>query len=121
MEHVRWLADQSLRAPTLVYAFTGWNDAGDAASMALRTMIEQWGASALAEIDPEPFTDFATVRPHVRINDGRRSIVWPTVGVWSASLPGGDVLLVLGSGAGAAVAAVLRAARRHRRAVPARR
>ena len=96
MEHVRWLTDQSLRTPTLVYAFTGWNDAGDAASMALRTMIEQWGASALAEIDPEPFTDFATVRPHVRLNDGQRTIVWPTVGVWSASLPGGDVLLVLG-------------------------
>jgi proteasome assembly chaperone (PAC2) family protein len=101
MEHVRWLADQSptspsLRSPTLVYAFTGWNDAGDAASMALRTMIEQWGAAALAEIDPEPFTDFATVRPHVRLNDGKRSIVWPTVGIWSASLPGGDVLLVLG-------------------------
>ena len=96
MEHVRWLADQSLRAPTLVYAFTGWNDAGDAASMAARTMIEQWGAAALAEIDPEPFTDFATVRPHVRLNDGKRGIVWPTVGVWSAALPGGDVLLVLG-------------------------
>jgi proteasome assembly chaperone (PAC2) family protein len=80
----------------LVYAFTGWNDAGDAASMALRTMIEQWAATAVAEIDPEPFTDFATVRPHVRLNDGKRSIVWPTVGIWSASLPGGDVLLVLG-------------------------
>jgi proteasome assembly chaperone (PAC2) family protein len=96
MEHVRWLAEPTLRTPTVIYAFTGWNDAGDAASSALRTMIEQWGAQALAEIDPEPFTDFATVRPHVRIVDGQRSIVWPTVGVWSASQPGGDVLLVLG-------------------------
>ena len=80
----------------MVYAFTGWNDAGDAASAALRTMVERWGASALAEIDPEPFTDFATVRPHVRISDGQRTIVWPTVGIWSAATPGGDVLLVLG-------------------------
>ena len=79
-----------------MYAFTGWNDAGDAASAALRTMVERWGASALAEIDPEPFTDFATVRPHVRIADGHRTIVWPTVGIWAASTPGGDVLLVLG-------------------------
>ena len=96
-EHVRWLAEPNLNRPVLVAAFTGWNDAGDSASMALRTMIESWGAEALAEIDPEAFTDFATVRPHVRLDEFQhRSIVWPTVGVWSASLPGTDVILVLG-------------------------
>ncbi len=96
-EHVRWTADPDLKTPVLVAGFTGWNDAGDAASTALRTMIEAWGADALAEIDPEVFTDFATVRPHVKLDEQhRRSIVWPTVGVWSVSLPGTDVLLVLG-------------------------
>ena len=96
-EHVRWLAQPNLNRPVLVAAFTGWNDAGDAASSALRTMVESWGAQPLAEIDPEPFTDFATVRPSVRLDeDHHRSIVWPTVGVWSASLPGTDVILVLG-------------------------
>jgi proteasome assembly chaperone (PAC2) family protein len=98
MDHVRWLADDIvLTNPVIVAAFTGWNDAGDAASTALRTMIETSGATALAEIDPEPFTDFATVRPHVVLDAERnRSIVWPTVGVWGASLPGTDVVLVLG-------------------------
>jgi proteasome assembly chaperone (PAC2) family protein len=100
MEHVRWLADPdriAITDPVIVAAFTGWNDAGDAASTALRTLIETSGATALAEIDPEVFTDFATVRPHVRLDDQRnRSIVWPTVGVWVASLPGTDVVLVLG-------------------------
>jgi len=96
-EHVRWLAEPSLTQPVLVAGFTGWNDAGDAASTALRTMIEAWGAEALADIDPEVFTDFATVRPQVKLDDERqRSIVWPTVGVWSVSLPGTDVILVLG-------------------------
>lgn len=96
-EHVRWLAEPSLDRPVLVAAFTGWNDAGDAASSALTTMVESWGAEALAEIDPEPFTDFATVRPQVKLDaDNKRSIVWPTVGVWSASLPGTDVILLLG-------------------------
>ncbi len=96
-EHVRWLAEPKLNRPVLVAAFTGWNDAGDSASIALRTMVESWGADALAEIDPEAFTDFATVRPHVRLDDDhRRTIVWPTVGVWSVSLPGTDVILVLG-------------------------
>lgn len=97
MEHVRWLAQPKLQRPTVIAAFTGWNDAGDAASNAVRHLVESWGAQALAEIDPEEFTDFATVRPHVRLVDGfTRSIVWPTVGVWSASTPGGDVILVLG-------------------------
>jgi hypothetical protein len=96
-EHVRWLSEANLERPVLVAAFTGWNDAGDAASSAVRTMVESWGATAVAEIDPEPFTDFATVRPAVRLDDDHhRTIVWPTVGVWSVSLPGTDVLLVLG-------------------------
>jgi proteasome assembly chaperone (PAC2) family protein len=97
MDHVRWLAEPSLRRPTLVAAFTGWNDAGDAASNSVRHLIESWQATPLAEIDPEEFTDFATVRPHVRLTpERRRTIVWPTVGVWGASTPGGDVLLLLG-------------------------
>ncbi|MDW3214803.1 MAG: PAC2 family protein [Ilumatobacteraceae bacterium] len=98
MDHVRWLADDiSLTNPVIVAAFTGWNDAADAASTALRTMIETSGATALAEIDPEPFTDFATTRPHVALDEQRnRSIIWPTVGVWGASLPGTDVVLVMG-------------------------
>ena len=98
MDHVRWLVDDiALTNPVIVAAFTGWNDAGDAASTALRTMIETSGATALAEIDPEPFTDFATTRPHVALDAQRnRSIIWPTVGVWGASLPGTDVVLVMG-------------------------
>jgi len=97
MEHVRWLARPTLRRPVVVAAFTGWNDAGDAASNSVRHLVESWSATPLAEIDPEEFTDFATVRPHVRLDaDRRRNIVWPTVGLWSASTPGGDVILVLG-------------------------
>jgi proteasome assembly chaperone (PAC2) family protein len=84
MDHVRWLVDDiALTNPVIVAAFTGWNDAGDAASTALRTMIETSGA--------------ATTRPHVALDAQRnRSIIWPTVGVWGASLPGTDVVLVMG-------------------------
>jgi proteasome assembly chaperone (PAC2) family protein len=96
-DHVRWLAEPSLATPVVIAAFTGWNDAGDAASNSVRHLIESWNAAPLAEIDPEEFTDFATVRPHVRLTaDGGRTIVWPTVGAWSAPTPGGDVILVLG-------------------------
>jgi predicted ATP-grasp superfamily ATP-dependent carboligase len=97
MDHVRWMAQPTLQRPTIIAAFTGWNDAGDAASNSVRHLIEAWNAQPLAEIDPEEFTDFATVRPHVRLSSAMtRSIVWPTVGLWSASTPGGDVILVLG-------------------------
>jgi predicted ATP-grasp superfamily ATP-dependent carboligase len=97
MEHVRWISRPTLRRPTVIAAFTGWNDAGDAASNSVRHLVEAWQAQPLAEIDPEEFTDFATVRPHVRLTpEHTRSIVWPTVGLWSASTPGGDVILMLG-------------------------
>ncbi len=100
MEHVRWLPgaeSATFTNPVVVAAFTGWNDAGDAASTAVRTLVESSDATPLAEIDPEVFTDFATVRPHVRLDAERnRSIVWPTVGVWGATTPGTDVILVLG-------------------------
>jgi proteasome assembly chaperone (PAC2) family protein len=96
-EHVRWLAEPDQAGPVLIAAFGGWNDASDAATTAVRTLIEAWDADVLAEIDPEVFTDFATVRPHVRLDASRnRSIVWPIVGIWSASVPGADVVLVLG-------------------------
>lgn len=97
MEHVRWHAQPTLRSPTVVAAFTGWNDAADAASGAVRAMIEGWDAKVLASIDPEEFTDFATTRPHVRLNhDGAREIVWPQTAMWYVSTPGADVVLLLG-------------------------
>lgn len=97
MNHVRWLSKPVLKSPTIVAAFTGWNDAADAASNAVRNLVEGWGAVPLAEIDPEEFTDYATIRPHIRLKDGvTRSIVWPTVGLWHVSGAGGDIILMLG-------------------------
>ena len=103
MEHVRLQAEPNLHSPVLLYAFTGWNDAGDAASAALEHMITNWAATEVGEIDPEIFTDFATVRPSVWLDRGtgghgagRRRIRWPVVRIWSASLPGADALLLLG-------------------------
>lgn len=96
-DSVKWLSKPSLRNPTFVCAFTGWNDAADAASSAVRHLIEGWGAIPLAEISPEPYTDFATIRPHVRLADhGERTIVWPAVTLWHVSGAGGDVILSLG-------------------------
>lgn len=94
---VNWLSKPTLRNPTFVSAFTGWNDAADAASSAVRHLIDGWGATPLAEISPEPYTDFATIRPHVRLGEsGERNIVWPTVTLWHVTGAGGDIILSLG-------------------------
>lgn len=96
-DHVRWLSEPRLHNPTVIAAFSGWNDAADAASTAIRTLVDAWQAEPLAEIDPEEFTDFATIRPSVRLDaSATRSIVWPKVSMWHASTPGADVILILG-------------------------
>ena len=96
-EFVRWLSRPPLSRPTIICAFSGWNDAGDAASQSAQAMIDYWEATPMGELDPEPFTDFATIRPHVRIDEEQhRRVIWPTAGIWSASLPGTDVIIVLG-------------------------
>ena len=98
MEHVKWSSRPTLRSPVLIAAFTGWNDAGDAASSAVRHLIETWRAEHVASLDPEEFYDFGTTRPLVRLSDGvTREIVWPSNELWAASTPGGDVLLLLGT------------------------
>ena len=97
LEYVRWIRRPELRRPHVVAAFTGWNDAADAASTAVKHLVESMGATPLADIDPEEFTDFATVRPHVRLGDGlTRHIVWPTVSMWSVSTGTTDLILILG-------------------------
>ena len=68
-----------LRRPLMVVAFEGWNDAGDAATTAVSHVVEEFGASPVAEIDPEQFYDFSSTRPIVRLTgEGSRRIDWPT-------------------------------------------
>jgi proteasome assembly chaperone (PAC2) family protein len=99
MEHLRWSEQPELRQPLLLAAFEGWNDAGDAATTALRFLVDRWRARPLATIDAEAFFDFTTHRPHVRLDDdGRRSIVWPRNRLMWAAVPGlGDVILLDGT------------------------
>ncbi len=87
-----------LRAPALICAFTGWNDAGDAASTALSFLGGSLGATRFAQVDPEDFYDFQTVRPKVKLVDGEREIVWPAVEIFVARVPRAPRDLVLVGG-----------------------
>ena len=89
-----------LRAPALVCAFTGWNDAGDAASAALQFLGASLGAARFARIDPEEFYDFQATRPKIKLVEGRtRSIEWPEVEIYAARVPRAPRDLVLLQGA----------------------
>jgi predicted ATP-grasp superfamily ATP-dependent carboligase len=89
-----------LRAPALICAFKGWNDAGDAASAALSFVGSALDATRFARIDPEEFFDFQATRPKVHFVDGRtRAIDWPEVEIFSARVPRAprDLVLIAGS------------------------
>jgi proteasome assembly chaperone (PAC2) family protein len=88
-----------LRAPALICAFSGWNDAGDAASAALTFIGESLGAERFARIDPEDFYDFQSTRPQIQLTEGRtREILWPGVEIFAARVPRAprDLILVQG-------------------------
>ncbi|MDZ7675544.1 MAG: PAC2 family protein [Acidimicrobiales bacterium] len=98
MEHLRWSDRPTLERPVLIAAFEGWNDAGDAATSAVRWFADRWDTHPFADIDPEEFFDFTSNRPEIRIEDGERVIDWPENEFSAGSLPGNgrDVILLHG-------------------------
>ena len=89
-----------LRRPVLVAAFRGWNDGGQAASLAAGYLAKLWKAERFAEIDPEGFFDFQVTRPHVSLVEGvTRRIDWPETAFRHAALPGTerDAVLLTGN------------------------
>src|SRR5271166_5598785 len=88
-----------LRAPAMVCAFKGWNDAGDAASSAVSFLASTLGARRFARLDSEEFYDFQANRPCIRLGDHeQREISWPTVEIFEAPAPRAprDLVLVQG-------------------------
>jgi predicted ATP-grasp superfamily ATP-dependent carboligase len=88
-----------LERPVLISAFRGWNDGGQAASMAVGYLTRAWEAERFADIDPEGFFDFQVARPQVTLVDGEtRKIDWPETAFFHARPPGfdRDVVLLLG-------------------------
>lgn len=76
-----------LERPVLIAAFTGWNDAADAASVALGALARSWEARRFGAFDGEEFFDFQATRPQIKLTDGiTREIEWPE-NVVSATAP----------------------------------
>ena len=101
MHPLQWeYRPDGLRAPALICAFKGWNDAADAASAAVSFVANTLGGQRFATIDPEEFYDFQATRPLVKLVGGEtRAIVWPEVELFEARVPRAprDLILMVGS------------------------
>jgi proteasome assembly chaperone (PAC2) family protein len=99
MDEVAFHREPPSHIPTLVTAFSGWIDAGEAATDAMRFLVRQLSAEPLADIDLEDFVDFTQVRPVVRLSaEGERTIRWPrsTFWLWQPPEPHAGLLLFRG-------------------------
>jgi proteasome assembly chaperone (PAC2) family protein len=91
----------ALRNPVMLIAFSGWNDAAEAATGTASHILEAWTDSAhavddqigvvpelIADVDPEEFYDFQVNRPLVDLDGtGVRSLTWPGTQVFGLQTP----------------------------------
>ena len=95
-----------LREPIMIVAFSGWNDAAEAASGAVEHLLSGWRdknddvlPELIANVESEDFYDFQVNRPVVSIDDSEiRSITWPTSQIFGMAIPSmsRDLVIVTG-------------------------
>jgi proteasome assembly chaperone (PAC2) family protein len=96
---LRMVERPTLERPILIACFRGWNDGGQAASLAGAYLARQWEAARFADIEPEEFFDFQATRPQVSLVEGvTRQIDWPDNAFFHARIPSTarDAVLLLG-------------------------
>ncbi|MGW9412588.1 PAC2 family protein [Arthrobacter cupressi] len=99
-EHLLQPAQDGKRVTVMLAAFEGWNDAGEAASDALRYLNKLWQGKKVATVDADDYYDFQFTRPTVRRTaSGERRVKWPSTRLYRASVPDSnvDVVVVLGT------------------------
>ncbi len=95
MEHVRFVGEPALRDPALVVAFTGWGDAGAAASSAALLLLRGRSISQVVAFDTEAFYVLTSARPLVRELAEGRQIVWASLGLLAGKASGTERDLVV--------------------------
>jgi proteasome assembly chaperone (PAC2) family protein len=90
----------------MIVAFSGWNDAAEAASGAVEHLLSGWREKnddvlpeLIAEVESEDFYDFQVNRPVVSIDESEiRSITWPSTQVFGMAIPSmkRDLVIVTG-------------------------
>ncbi|MDO5065683.1 MAG: PAC2 family protein [Propionibacteriaceae bacterium] len=85
-----------LRDPAVIVAFSGWNDAGSAASDALMHLMGQHQSSEIGSIDDERYFDFQVTRPLLRRSADGPWIQWPHISLQLIRLAERDLILAVG-------------------------
>lgn len=95
-----------LRNPVMIVAFSGWNDAAEAASGAVEHLLSGWRDKSddvlpelIAQVESEDYYDFQVNRPQVSIDESQiRSITWPSTQVFGLAVPSmpRDLVIVTG-------------------------
>ncbi|CAB4532625.1 unannotated protein [freshwater metagenome] len=96
----------ALRNPIMVLGFSGWNDAGEAATGTIEHLLSVWQdvdnevvPELIADIESEDYYDFQVNRPHIFVDDSQiRNITWPTTEIFGIALPHFDRDLVIVKG-----------------------
>ena len=78
MEHLIVHETLDKKMKHLVIVFSGWADAAEGATSAVKFLQRKLKGKKFADIDPEEFYDFSQTRPYSsRTRDGKRRIQWP--------------------------------------------
>ncbi|MGP5005697.1 PAC2 family protein [Brachybacterium tyrofermentans] len=81
-----------------ITAFSGWNDAGEAASGVIEHLLEVWPSRPAGAVDAEEYIDFQVNRPEISTDeDGLRVLDWPDTELRIVQPPRGpEIVTVLG-------------------------
>lgn len=90
------MAGQSMERPWVVVGYSGWNDAGGAASEVAYRLIRHADATQWRVIDSEDYFDFQSTRPVVSSMEGMELLTWPSTTIWRGRADGHPVVVVSG-------------------------
>ena len=89
---------EDLNNPVVITAFEGWNDAGEAATSAVKYFQDRFSAVKIGTIESEEFFDFTISRPVIEIPDEQREIIWPATEIYVAKMFDSehDLIIIVG-------------------------
>ncbi len=89
---------EELNNPVVITAFEGWNDAGEAATTAVKYFQDRFSAIKVGAIESEEFFDFTISRPIIEIPDDQREIIWPSTEIHIAKMFDSkhDLVIIIG-------------------------
>ena len=89
---------EDLDDPVVIAPFEGWNEAGEAATSAVKYFLDRFNAIKIGTIESEEFFDFTISRPVIEIPDKQREIIWPATEIYVAKMSDSkhDLVIIVG-------------------------